>query len=276
MHKWSEISGGTAIGPSQLDLSPAANERYWRAAGLDHPLLLAGAAYPLIAANCTVLAWLATCPEPMIQTRQHLICHRTATSPLTLRTTGIVETRHTRRGRDYVTIRVEIVESAGRPIWTSEVDFTPVATATPGAASPRPRRSAESADEPQPGGLQPVDGTPLVHRRREMTVTDDLIRQYSRRGNYHSEAATAEDLGLPGLVAQGTQVCGPAFGVLLDHWGEDFLATGSFDARFLAMVLGGDTVEAEVAIHAREATFTVHNRTRNRVAAIGRAASGSA
>ena len=280
MHTWSRISAGFAIGPHDLELGPAPNERYWRAAGLEHPVLAEGAAYPLIAANCTVLAWLATCPEPMIQTRQHLRCHRIGQTPLTLRTEGAVIERFERRGRDYITIRVEVAGtnadsgSSDGPLWTSEVDFTPVAT----VARPTPPRpttprglSHEVAGVPSSGGIPPVRGTPLALHRRELTITDEHIRQYSRRGNYHSEASTAEDLGLPGLVAQGTQVCGPAFAMLLNEWGAPCLERGTFDARFIGMVLGGDTIAAEVAVHEHGATFTVENLTRGGVSAVGTA-----
>lgn len=81
---------------------------------------------------------------------------------------------------------------------------------------------------------------------RRFTITDEQIRRYSRRGNYHSEATTAAELGLPGLVAQGTQATGPAYGVLLDEWGDEFLAHGEIDVRFVGMVLAGHTVEAGV------------------------------
>jgi acyl dehydratase len=81
---------------------------------------------------------------------------------------------------------------------------------------------------------------------RTLRLTEDLVRRYSRRGNFHSEHATAELLGLPGLVAQGTQVTGPAYGLLLDAWGEDFLAGGEIDVRFVGMTLAGETVTATV------------------------------
>ena len=53
--------------------------------------------------------------------------------------------------------------------------------------------------------------------------------------------------GLPGLVAQGVQVAGPAYGMLLDAWGEDFLAHGEIDLRFVGMVVAGDTIEGRVS-----------------------------
>ena len=279
MHTWSGICRGVEIGPHELDLGREANERYWRSAGLDAPILAAGAAYPMIAANCTVLAWLASCNEPMIQTRQHLVCHGRLATPARLATTGVVADRFERRGRDYVTVRVDITDSDGNLIWTSEVDFTPAKTITTSARSDASADTAAARlgrDEVTDGVIDGAnDVGAAVVERRTLTITDDLIRRYSRRGNYHSEAQTASNLGLPGLVAQGTQVCGPAYATLLDAWGERFVERGSFDARFVAMVLGGDTVEAAVIVRDTEATFTVHNRTRGKVAATGRAACGA-
>jgi acyl dehydratase len=108
---------------------------------------------------------------------------------------------------------------------------------------------------------------------RTLTITEDLVRAYSRRGNYHSEPSTAGALGLPGLVAQGVQAAGPAYGLLLDAWGEDFLAHGAIDMRFVGMVLAGDTVVAHVDtdIDGDAATFEVTDATRGHAAVVGHA-----
>jgi acyl dehydratase len=81
---------------------------------------------------------------------------------------------------------------------------------------------------------------------RSLTITEERVRAYSRRGNYHTEATTSAELGLPGLVAQGMQVAGPAYAALLDAWGEEFLARGELDIRFTGVVLAGDAVDARV------------------------------
>ena len=83
--------------------------------------------------------------------------------------------------------------------------------------------------------------------RRSLHLTAELLHAYSRRGNFHSDSGEADRLGLPGLVAQGMQVAAPAYGVLLDAWGEAFLAHGEIDMRFVGLVLAGDTINAEVA-----------------------------
>ena len=74
--RFAQLAPGTPIGPFAVTVSTAANERYWRTVGADHPALRAGALYPPLAANLTVLTFQQTCPEAMIQTRQRLVCHR--------------------------------------------------------------------------------------------------------------------------------------------------------------------------------------------------------
>ena len=107
--------------------------------------------------------------------------------------------------------------------------------------------------------------------RRELLLTAELLRAYSRRGNFHSDADEASRLGLPGLVAQGMQVAGPAYGLLVDEWGEEFLAHGEIELKFVGMVTDGETVDAEVVIEGDRAEVEVVNRDRQRVAAVGRA-----
>ena len=107
--------------------------------------------------------------------------------------------------------------------------------------------------------------------RRELLLTQDLLRAYSRRGNFHSEPDEADKLGLPGLVAQGMQVAGPAYGLLLDDWGEQFLEHGEIELKFVGMVMDGETVDAAVAVDGDRADIEVVNRDRDRVAVVGRA-----
>ena len=127
---FADLGPGTVLGPLHLTVSLAANERYWRAAGVDHPLLAAGALYPPIAANLTVMCFARVCPEAMIQTRQHLRCHSRVEAGTELITTGRISRRYDKRGRTYVDVETTVVAAGApdQPIWTSEVSFTPAAT----------------------------------------------------------------------------------------------------------------------------------------------------
>src|SRR5438067_7472030 len=107
-------------------MSVAANDRYWEGAGIDHPLRRAGALYPLIAANVTILAFQQRCHAAMIQTRQQLVCHRRADAPAGLVAATTIVDRWERRGLPYIGVRADIT-AEGTPLWTSTAHFTPAA-----------------------------------------------------------------------------------------------------------------------------------------------------
>ena len=111
----------------------------------------------------------------------------------------------------------------------------------------------------------------MTTRRRELLLTPELLRAYSRRGNFHSDQDEANKLGLPGLVAQGMQVAGPAYGVLLDEWGAEFLEHGEVELKFVGMATDGETVDAAVTIDGDRAEVEVVNRDRERATVVGRA-----
>ena len=107
--------------------------------------------------------------------------------------------------------------------------------------------------------------------KRTLRLTPDLLRAYSRRGNFHSDPEAASALGYEHLVAQGMQVAGPAYGLLLDAWGEEFLAHGTIELKFVGPVTDGETVEARVVPGSEDATIEVENRSSGRTAVVGRA-----
>src|ERR1700690_1869170 len=121
--EWESLRPDQVLGPMRLTISHAANERYWRAAGVDHPALRAGALYPPIAANLTILCFQQTCPDAMIQTRQRLKCHRITRAGAELITFGRVVARYEKRGREYVDIEVAVItaDAPDQPLWTSWV-----------------------------------------------------------------------------------------------------------------------------------------------------------
>ena len=128
-----EHFGGLAVGDTldelALTISAEANERYWTAAGIEDPRRRAGALYPLIAANLTVLAFTQHCQAAMIQTRQHLQCHRRVDAPARLLTAARVLDRYERRSLPYIVISGE-VSVEGQPLWSATSHFTPVSNVT--------------------------------------------------------------------------------------------------------------------------------------------------
>jgi hypothetical protein len=126
--RFDDLVPGTPLGPLRVTVSAAANERYWRTAGADHPALRAGTLYPPIAANLTVLTFGQHCAEAMIQTRQRLVCHGTAAAGTDLVVIGEISARYQKRGRDYIDVNATIMTADDdTPLWTSEVTFTPAA-----------------------------------------------------------------------------------------------------------------------------------------------------
>ena len=114
---------GTPVGPLTVAVSPAANERYWASAGVDHPALRAGTLYPPIAANLTVLAVQTVVDRPLLQTAQRVVSHRRADAGAALTVTGTVTDRYEKRGREYAVVTAEITLPDGSPLWTSVATF---------------------------------------------------------------------------------------------------------------------------------------------------------
>ena len=95
---------------------------------------------------------------------------------------------------------------------------------------------------------------------RDLHLTPDLQRAYSRGGNFHADEEQARSLGLPGLVAQG-----------IDEWGDDFLEHGGLELKFVGMVVAGETVAAAVEISGGAAAIEVTRRGDGTTAAVGTA-----
>jgi hypothetical protein len=109
-------------------VSAAANERYWAAAGADHPLLRAGALYPPIAANLTVLTVQTVYEGALLQTAQRIVAHRRADAGTELTTAGSVTERYEKRGREYAVVTAGITLPDGDLLWTSIATFSPAGT----------------------------------------------------------------------------------------------------------------------------------------------------
>lgn len=115
---------------------------------------------------------------------------------------------------------------------------------------------------------------------RRLRLDADLLRAYSRRGNFHADPEAARALGLGGLVAQGMHVGAPAYGALLDEWGDGFLTHGVLEWKFVGMVQEDEVVAATVTTDPghdqhdegpRSATVTVVSETTGRTVLVGTA-----
>lgn len=260
--EFTALAEGADLGRLTLEVSEAANDRYWDGAGVEHPARQAGLLYPPMAANFAILLFQGTVPDAVLHTRHDLRCHAAASAPAEVVVTGGVEGRFEKRGRPYVRVHTTVATAGGQVLWSSWADFTPTAA--------RPARPAPAGGQPAPTSFPLTPPAPGATTRR-LTLDAQRLRRYSRAGNFHSDPDEARRLGLPGLVAQGMQVAGPAYGVLLDAWGEAFVEQGSFEARFVGMVTEDQTVEARVVLDAGDAAFEVVNLDARRPAAVGAA-----
>jgi len=137
---------GTRFGPLTLAISRAANERYWASAGVDHPALRAGALYPPIAANLTILAIQTVVERPLLQTAQRVVSHQRADADVELTVSAVVAKRYEKRGRAYLAVTAEITLPDGSPLWSAEAAFCEAGGAQVGAGT-------KCGDRSDPSGL---------------------------------------------------------------------------------------------------------------------------
>jgi hypothetical protein len=119
----SDVLAGTELGPISVTVSAAANERYWASAGADHPLLRAGALYPPIAANLTILLFQTVAARGVLQTEQRIVCHRRGDAGQALTVAGSVRERFEKRGRQYAIVDAEVTLPDGAALWSSTATF---------------------------------------------------------------------------------------------------------------------------------------------------------
>ena len=241
---------GTDLGACEVAVSEAANDRYWRGAAIDHSLRAAGFLYPPMAVNFTMLLVQQCIPGGLLHTWGRLRCHTAAKAGQRLQTTGSVVERFEKRGRDYCVVATEIRSANGDLLWTAETEL----------ASSLHRETAGDTEAPGRPRYEIPPGA--VVTSRPLTLTADLLRTYSRAGNFHSDDEAAREMGLPGMVAMGMQTIAPAWAVVLDDVGDDLLSRGELETRFFGLVLEDESIDASVARDHDEWTFSVRNETK--------------
>jgi hypothetical protein len=117
------VGAGTRLGPIRINVSAAANERYWASAGVDHPALRGGALYPPIAANLTILLFQTVATRPLLHTAQRLVAHQRGEAGTDLAVSGTVTDRYEKRGREYAVVEAVVELPDGEPLWTSTATF---------------------------------------------------------------------------------------------------------------------------------------------------------
>lgn len=75
--------------------------------------------------------------------------------------------------------------------------------------------------------------------------------------NIHTDDATAKEAGLPGVCASGTQYQGALVELMIDLFGEGWLAGGRLAVKLVDLVLVDQTVHAKAVVRETEGS-TVH------------------
>ncbi len=278
---------GQLLGPLPLTVSAAGNVRYWNAAGVDAAPFRAGTLYPPIAANLTTLLLQTATTRPVLQVGQRIVNRRAVKADTPLVVEGLVTERFARRGREYAVVHAAIRTAGpggGLPLWASVATYCdPVrrVAADAGAEERDPEgtrvRGSNPTTDPAAnryrGDWGPTTSPPepAMTTCRSLELTPDRMRAYSRSGNFHSDAAAARQAGLAGPVAQGMHLLGPAYGILLEHWGSEFLELGALEAQFVAMTFEGTTVDVTVHVGVETATIEVHDQPDGELLATGAA-----
>jgi hypothetical protein len=126
MHRGlAELRPGDVIGPVTYPVSREANDRYWRAAGIEHPARDARRLFPPMAANLTILCVQTHVDEAFLHSAERLVAHRGAAAGTDLTVTAQVLDRYERRGREYAVIEAVVALPDGDRLWTSIATFTP-------------------------------------------------------------------------------------------------------------------------------------------------------
>lgn len=237
---------GTALGELSLDVSAEANARYWRGAGIGPSTPTTDLLFPPMGVNFTMLLVLRTVSTGVLHTWGRLRAHTALPAPTAVSVAGRVTDRWVRRSRDHFTVASEVRDADGRALWTLESDF----------ASSRTRDGADDTAGPT-RSLDVSIGDDA--EARSLELTGDLLRTYSRAGNFHSDDGAAREMGLPGKVAMGMQTLGPAYGLLVERWGEALVGSGELECRFVGMITEDQTADARVAVRDASADVQIVN-----------------
>jgi hypothetical protein len=90
---------------------------------VDHHSIPAGALYPPIAANLTILLFQTVAKRPLLHTEQRLVSHGRTEAGSELTVTGTVVDRFEKRGREYAVVEAVVSLPDGSPLWTSTAAF---------------------------------------------------------------------------------------------------------------------------------------------------------
>ncbi|PXA82252.1 hypothetical protein DCC26_01040 [Auritidibacter sp. NML120779] len=173
-------------------------------------------------------------------------------TPLTA--SGKVIDKFVKRDRDYWVAEYEIQDNTGplvRHRMTATIDRTPPQQ----EATPPNREKPQRTTERQHGNTQSTDLTWTTHAEHtvDMEMIIDYDRQYwLRRGNdyrnppnAHTSREIARSAGLPDAVAHSSHYYTWLANIALEIFGPHWLSGGRLEARFIAPVFPGNTLQLQ-------------------------------
>ncbi len=172
-----------------------------------------------------------------------------------MRTTWEYTDRYERRGRPYLVIECSIRHLDGRPILRRRLVRTITTDSAPIVAKREPTAlegtvAAREAGPPSSASADPDIGRRLYGRLKTMTL--DRMRMFSGPNrNIHTDEVAATAAGLPKPIVSATQSMGHICELMVDYFGDQWLASGTLKATFVRPIVMDDVVGYEGRITAK-------------------------
>lgn len=164
-----------------------------------------------------------------------------------VRTRSTIIERYQKRGRDYVVNETDVLDAESLALYVrgrTHQSFLPARSETPaGGAFVVDERSA-SAKEREPRAAFPTaTGADLTPTTKKIDERRCWMFSGPAR-NYHTDREQALKLGFPNIVVQGMMTTCFAAQVMLDRYGEGFLAGGKMSLKLTNVVWVDETLTA--------------------------------
>jgi acyl dehydratase len=157
-----------------------------------------------------------------------------------VRTRSTIVDRYHKRGRDYVVNETDLLDAESLTLYvrgrTHQSFLPPREGEKPAAGFVVDERTAAQKEAREPRAPFPTAGGPALP---SVTKTIDERRCWMFSGparNYHTDREQAKKLGFPNIVVQGMMTTCFAAQVMLDRFGESFLAGGRMSLKLTNVV----------------------------------------
>ena len=162
-----------------------------------------------------------------------------------VRTRSTIVERYHKRGRDYVVNETDLLDAASLQLYVrgrTHQSFLPPKQDVParGAFVVDDKTAREKSPEPRPA-FPTATGPNLTPTTKH--IDQRRCWMFSGPGrNYHTDREQAQKLGFPNIVVQGMMTTCFAAQVMLDRFGEGFLAGGKMSLKLTNVVWVDETL----------------------------------